>query len=202
MSKPKETGLERILNVLRGEKDVTKQTEHRTRISFDLDEVLFVDPSAFETEPPLNFPYNHIYRERLRKGTVNLIHTLQEEDFEVWVYTSSYRTEQYIRSLFRNYGVQFDGIINMPRHLREVQKNRKELLPQKMPGFYRIALHVDDEDVIHRYGKMLGFKTIKVCDPDPDWDQKVLAEARLMKERESKQNKETNRLQTAAFRVK
>ena len=71
-----------------------------------------------------------------------------------------------------------------------------------LPGFYRIALHVDDEDVIHRYGKMLGFKTIKVCDPDPDWDQKVLAEARLMKERESKQNKETNRLQTAAFRVK
>jgi len=177
MSDPKESTLTKILNVFKGKIDEDLQALKRTRISFDLDEVLFVDPASFETEPPLNFPYNRMYPERLRKGTVNLIHTLQERGFEAWVYTSSYRTEHYIRSLFRNYGVQFDGIINMPRHLKEVQRDRKELLPQKMPGFYRIALHVDDEDVIHRYGRTLGFHTIKVCDPDPDWDQKVLDEA-------------------------
>ena len=154
----------------------------RTRVSFDLDEVLFVDPATFETEPPLSFPLNRLYKERLRKGTVDLIHKLQEMDFEVWVYTSSYRSVGYIRSLFRSYGVRFDGIINMPRHLKEVQRDRKELLPQKMPGFYRIALHVDDEDVIHRYGKLFGFKTIKVCDPDPDWAEKVLAEAIRVRE--------------------
>ncbi len=39
------------------------------KISFDLDDVLFVDPKEMETEPPLRFPFNRIYKERLRKGT-------------------------------------------------------------------------------------------------------------------------------------
>ena len=182
MSDPKDSRMGKIFNIFRGEKNENPQGEHRPRISFDLDEVLFVNPSDFETEPPLKFPYNKMFKERLRKGTVELINTLQQKGYEVWVYTSSYRTEQYIRSLFRNYGVHFDGIINMPRHLKEVQRDRKELLPQKRPGFYRIDLHVDDEDVIHRYGKQLGFRTLKVCDPDSEWVQKVLDEAKRVRE--------------------
>ena len=43
------------------------------RISFDLDEVLFVDPNYYETEKALSFPLDRIFRERLRKGTVWLI---------------------------------------------------------------------------------------------------------------------------------
>ena len=152
------------------------------RISFDLDEVLFVDPNTFEIEDPPRFPLDRIYRERLRKGTVRLIHTLQEEEFEVWVYTSSFRSEKYIRSLFRCYGIRFDGIINAQRHLREVQKDHGHLLPQKVPGYYHIDLHVDDEDVIHQYGKQYGFKTCKVCEPDPDWVEKVLDQARRVRD--------------------
>ena len=152
------------------------------RISFDLDEVLFVDPNTFEIEDPPRFPLDRIYRERLRKGTVRLIHTLQEEEFEAWVYTSSFRSEKYIRSLFRCYGIRFDGIINAQRHLREVQKGHGHLLPQKVPGFYHIDLHVDDEDVIHQYGKQYGFKTCKVCEPDPDWVEKVLDQARRVRD--------------------
>lgn len=152
------------------------------RISFDLDEVLFVDPKTFETEPAPRFPLNRIYPERLRKGTVRLINTLQEEGFEVWVYTSSFRSELYIRSLFRAYGVRFDEIVNSPRHLKEVQRDRPDMLPQKVPSFYRIALHIDDEDVIHQYGHRLGFRTFKVCEPDDEWVEKVLAEARRVRE--------------------
>ncbi len=152
------------------------------RISFDLDEVLFVDPNTFEIEDPPRFPLDRIYRERLRKGTVRLIRTLQEEEFEAWVYTSSFRSEKYIRSLFRCYGIRFDGIINAQRHLREVQKGHGHLLPQKVPGYYHIDLHVDDEDVIHQYGKQYGFKTCKVCEPDPDWVEKVLDQARRVRD--------------------
>ena len=152
------------------------------RISFDLDEVLFVDPNTFEIEDPPRFPLDRIYRERLRKGTVRLIHTLQEEEFEAWVYTSSFRSEKYIRSLFRCYGIRFDGIINAQRHLREVQKGHGHLLPQKVPGYYHIDLHVDDEDVIHQYGKQYGFKTCKICEPDPDWVEKVLDQARRVRD--------------------
>ena len=90
------------------------------RISFDLDDVLFVSPKSYETEPAPRFPYDRLFPERLRKGTPELIHTLQERGFEVWIYTSSFRSERYLRRLFRLYGIRFDGIVNGERHKREV----------------------------------------------------------------------------------
>ena len=96
------------------------------KISFDLDDVLFVDPKEMETEPPLRFPFNRMYKERLRKGTVDLIKELQNRGFEVLVYTSSLRSIPYIRSLFKHYKVSFSDIINRERHLREVQRGRRQ----------------------------------------------------------------------------
>lgn len=161
----------------------------KMRVSFDLDEVLFVSPDTFETEPPLRFPYNLRYKERLRKGTPALIHELQKQGFEVWVYTSSFRTEAYIRGLFRAYGVQFDQIVNGDRHIKEVQRGRRDLLPQKMPPFYHISLHIDDEDVIVENGRRFGYRVLKVCDPDPDWAGKILAEAGRIRDAEEKVRK-------------
>ena len=48
------------------------------KVSFDLDEVLFVSPETHKTEPPLPFPLNRIFKERLRYGTPELIRTLQK----------------------------------------------------------------------------------------------------------------------------
>ncbi len=152
------------------------------RISFDLDEVLFVDPDTFEIETPPRFPLNRVFPERLRKGTIDLINTLQSEGFEVWVYTSSFRSELYIRRLFRNYGIHFDQIVNAPRHLKEVQRQHAQTLPQKIPSYYRIQLHIDDEDVICQHGREMGFRVLKVCDPDDQWAEKVLAEARRIRD--------------------
>ena len=159
------------------------------KISFDLDEVLFVDPDTFETEPPLKFPLNRVFTERLRKGTVDLIHELQAQGFEVWVYTSSFRADVYIRNLFRHYGIKFNGIINGYRHIKEVQRDRSEVLPQKMPGFYRISLHVDDEEAIITNGRTYGFKVLKVCEPDEHWAEKVIAEANRIRKNEEEAEK-------------
>ncbi len=153
------------------------------RVSFDLDEVLFVSPDTHKTEPPLIFPLNKIFRERLRLGTPELIRTLQKMGYDVWVYTSSYRTERYIKLLFGLYGVRFDGIVNAMRHLREVQGNRKELLPQKVPSRYRISLHVDDESVICSRGREFGFEAFQLEAQDDDWKEKVIARAEEVRHR-------------------
>lgn len=156
------------------------------RVSFDLDEVLFVNPATHKTEPPLVFPLNRIYTERLRLGTPELIKELQKLGYEVWVYTSSYRTEKYIRRLFRHYGVRFDGIINAQRHLREVQRDQKTILPQKMPTHYRISLHVDDETVICSLGRQYGFRTYQLDAQDDDWAKKIIERAEEIKELEKR----------------
>lgn len=147
------------------------------RVSFDLDEVLFVSPGTHKTEPPLPFPLNKIFRERLRLGTPALIRELQSLGYDVWVYTSSFRTEKYIRTLFRLYGVRFNGIVNGQRHLKEVQGRHRESLPQKLPNHYRISLHVDDESVICSLGPQYGFRAYQLDAEDDEWKEKIIARA-------------------------
>ncbi len=154
------------------------------KVSFDLDEVLFVSPDDFEVEPPLRFPLNIMFPERLRKGTPYLINELQNRGFEVWVYTSSFRSEVYIRSLFRYYNIKFDDIVNGTRHKAEVQRDREATLPQKLPGHYRISLHIDDEDVVIQNARAYGYRALQIREPDEHWTDKVLAEAERIRELE------------------
>lgn len=149
----------------------------KMRVSFDLDEVLFVSPKTHQTEPEPRYPFNKIFQERLRKGTPELINTLQQLGYEVWVYTSSFRSEKYIRRLFRLYGVRFDGIVNGNRHLKEVQRDNKTILPQKIPSRYRISLHIDDEAIIASWGREFGFQTYLLDAEDEQWKEKIIARA-------------------------
>ena len=154
------------------------------RVSFDLDEVLFVSPNTHKTEKALRFPFNKIFKERLRLGAPDLIKRLHERGIEVWVYTSSFRSERYIRGLFRCYGVKFDGIVNGQRHLKEVQRNNRETLPQKLPNRYHISLHVDDESVVVSYGKAYGFDVFELNAQDDEWEEKILKRVDAIKHRE------------------
>ena len=153
------------------------------RVSFDLDEVLFVHPETHKTEPPLIFPFNMIFKEHLRLGTPKLINELQALGYDVWIYTSSFRSERYIKTLFFLYGVRFDGIVNAERHLKEVQRDRKETLPQKMPNHYHISLHIDDETVICSLGRQYGFDTYQLDADDDSWAEKIIARAEQIKNR-------------------
>ena len=149
----------------------------KMRVSFDLDEVLFVNEKTHKTEPPLRFPLDRIYRERLRLGTPRLIHELQRLGYEVWLYTSSFRSDKYIRNLFRHYGIRFDGIVNGNRHMKEVQRNSSTTLPQKMPSRYRISLHVDDEEVICTAAGQFGFRAYQLNAQDDEWVEKIIERA-------------------------
>lgn len=160
----------------------------KMRVSFDLDEVLFVDPATHKTEDRLPFPFCKIYKERLRKGTPELIHSLQSLGYDVWVYTSSFRSESYIRNLFRCYGVKFDGIVNAKRHLAEVQSKSSRILPQKVPSRYHISLHIDDESVICSYGKEFGFDAYQLDAEDDEWKEKVIARAEEVKHKKEIQS--------------
>ena len=158
-----------------------KNEQEKMKVSFDLDEVLFVNPATHKTEKELSFPLNVLYKERLRLGTPDLINTLQKMGYEVWVYTSSFRSERYIRGFFSHYGVKFDGIVNGTRHLKEVQRGRSQILPQKVPNWYKISLHSDDEAVICSYGREYGFDAYQLDAQDDEWKDKVIAKAEEVK---------------------
>ena len=154
---------------------MNQSTVNKMRVSFDLDEVLFVSPETHKTENALIFPLNLIFKERLRLGTPELVKKLQAMGYEVWIYTSSFRSESYIRRLFRCYGVRLDGIVNGDRHLKEVQRDNKTVLPQKLPNRYRISLHIDDEAVICTAAGQYGFRAYQLNAQDDDWKEKIIA---------------------------
>ena len=70
--------------------------------------------------------------------------------------------------------IRFDGIVNGDRHLKEVQKNNRTILPQKLPNHYRFSLHVDDETVICALGKEYGFETYQLDAQDDEWKEKII----------------------------
>ncbi len=151
--------------------------KEKMRVSFDLDEVLFVSPKTHKIEKPLPFPLNRIYKETLRLGTPELVQTLQRMGYEVWIYTSSFRSERYIRTLFHFYGVTFDGIVNGNRHRKEVQRDHKSVLPPKLPNRYRISLHIDDETIVCTMGRQYGYRAYQLGAQDDDWMEKIIAQA-------------------------
>ena len=110
------------------------------RISFDLDDTLFVNPEKIKA-----FPFSVFYPDRLRAGTVSLMTYLSEQKIEIWIYTTSFRSETYIRNLFRHYHIHLTQIVNGSRHLKEVQGMKTEIMPSKYPSHYRIDLHIDDD---------------------------------------------------------
>lgn len=144
------------------------------RISFDLDDTLFIDPKKFSAEKPLRFPFNKIYKERLRLGTVDLLNTLSKNGTEIWIYTTSFRSERYIRGLFRCYGIDLDGVVNGFRHADEVQRGKNEPIPSKYPSRYKIDLHIDDDISVKKNGDYYGFRVIIIGENDPEWTDKII----------------------------
>ena len=86
--------------------------------------------------------------------------------------------------------MHIDQVVNGQRHEEEVQRGRKIRLPQKMPNFYHISLHVDDEKSIEKSGRMYGFRTFRVFEPDSNWAKKVLDEALRVRRLEEKNDED------------
>ncbi len=152
-------------------------------VSFDLDETLFVNPQKISIEKPLKFPLNQIYRDRLRAGTAELLQWINSIDIKLWVYTTAYRSERYIRNIFRHYGIRIDKFINGTSHAEEVQGSKKEIMPSKYPAKYHIDLHVDDEISVYQNGIAHGFRVYLLKENDSEWVDNLKAEINRIKMR-------------------
>lgn len=97
-------------------------------------------------------------------------------DVEICIYTTSFRSERYIRGLFCCYGLKVNDIVNGERHAKEVQGERAEAMPSKYPSKYRIDLHIDDDVSVAQNGRVYGFKVHIVGAQDDNWVEKIVEE--------------------------
>jgi hypothetical protein len=141
------------------------------RIAFDLDNTLIRGAHPFALEAPTRrFWARLLGKESLRAGIVALAAYCQRQGWEVWVYTTSYRSAGYIRRLFWLHGIRLAGVVNQARHDREVRVRSTKYPPQ-----FDIDLLIDDSEGVRIEGERYGFEVLVVSPTDADWVAKVQA---------------------------
>jgi hypothetical protein len=144
------------------------------RISFDLDDTLICyQPHVPCERRRIPFLLRHWFDEPLRRGTPELFHELTRRGWEIWIYTTSGRTERYMRWWLRFYGITLGGMVNEHSHGRLPMAHRVS----KYPPAFQIDLHVDDSEGVRMEGEKHGFRVVVVSPEDPAWSARVLAAA-------------------------
>jgi hypothetical protein len=135
------------------------------RVAFDLDNTLirnnFPFPLAIADKP---FFQKLLRTEPLREGLPELFAFCQQQQWEVWIYTTSYRSPFYIRQMLWVYGLRPDGIINQTRHTQHVRVNST-----KHPPTFGIDILIDDSRGVELEGQRFGFAVIQIDPEDTNW---------------------------------
>jgi hypothetical protein len=152
----------------------------RRVIAFDLDDTLIPCLEGFPTET-LGFWARRLGAERLRLGTPTLIRTLIFQGWDVWVYTTSFRSPFAIRCLFLAHGIRLRGIVNQARHHRVVTRSgQPDQVCSKYPPAFGIDVLVDESEGVAIEARRFGFSVIRVLPDDPRWADRLLDDLDLL----------------------
>ncbi len=145
------------------------------RIAFDLDDTLIAGAVRFpaERQPFLSRLLRH---EPIRLGTTSLMTSLIRDGWEIWIYTTSFRSPWYVKSLFRLYGIPLTGVINQNLHIRKISRSGHAYqYCSKYPPDFSIALLVDESEGVWLEGRRYGFEVCRVHPNDDGWAAAVRA---------------------------
>ncbi len=147
-------------------------------ISFDLDDTL-ISKNKFQLEKT-NFLQRILGIESLRKGTIDLFKELKKQKHQIYIYTTSCRSESRIKGTFCSYGISVDYVINQQKHQKKSSKTN--IRCSKFPPMFHIDIHVDDSIGVEMEGQKFGFKTIIISEIDENWTQTILSKINLHQE--------------------
>lgn len=142
-------------------------------ISFDIDDTLIPCSWEFDLEKPTLIT-KLLGAEPLRKGTITLFSELENQGFEIWIYTTSFRTKWSLSKTFWAYGLKPRRIINETINQKLLRKHQCKT--SKNPKLFGIDTHVDDSKGVWLEGQQVGFKVIHVKPDDQQWVETIFKE--------------------------
>ena len=154
--------------------NMLRLSDHDKRVSLDLDEVIFCDPEKTEAEKPLKFPFNKIYKERIRKGIPSLLHILSRNGYDIWVYSSKYYSYDYISNYFKKYSVRLNGIITGTARKVKGKEEASKRIEKMFKEKYSETLHIDDKVVLRTIKGQKDFDDIPIVDEGDGWAYAVI----------------------------
>ncbi len=140
------------------------------RVVFDLDEVVFSSEDNLYENAPHTF-FNR-YNEKVRLGIPALFHFFHEHSYDVWVFSSEYYSQDYIKSLFKKYSSKINGIVTGTKRKSSTEsgKSLEELISKK----YNETLNVDNESVVHITKGIRDFDQFSINDVGRGWSGEVM----------------------------
>ena len=144
---------------------------HDKRVTLDLDETVFCRSLDDVSEAPLSFPFNRMYKERIRLGLPSLLHYFGKQGYDVWVYSANYYSLDYIRSYFEHYSVKVDGIITGTSKKTGGTKRKTH---NRIENKYKETIHIDRDLVLRFVKSQPGFEEYAVDPDSPSWARDVV----------------------------
>jgi hypothetical protein len=142
------------------------------RIAFDLDNTLIRNDFDFPLAPARRpFLQKLLQTESLRLGVQELFAFCREHGWEVWIYTTSYRSPFYIRKILWVYTLRVNGIVNQTRHNRQVR-----VRSTKHPPTFGIHVLIDDSRGVQLEGERFGFSVIQIDPRNDRWVEVIQAQ--------------------------
>jgi hypothetical protein len=146
--------------------------KQRKKIAFDLDDTLIPTTTSFAVgSQKCPFPLNLFFKEELRIGTIELMKELSQE-YDLWIYTTSLRSEFYLKSWFYSLGINIDDIVNYQIHNKSL-KGTKYAHFTKAPKAFGISLLIDDSMGVKIECEKQGVEVLILDAKDKDWVFKV-----------------------------
>ena len=136
--------------------EMIRKSRHDKRVTLDLEEVIFCMSEGEEAEKPLGFPYNRMFKERIRRGVPALLHYLGQQGYDIWIYTSGYYSHDYLSDYFKRYTVKIDGLITGAG--RKGPEDRPSLVDHIISSHYQETLHIDRSLVLRTWRKSKDFR--------------------------------------------
>ena len=124
-------------------------SNHDRRVTLDLDEVVFCTEDSQEAEKALSFPYDRLYPQRVRLGIPALFYYLNQNGYDIWVYTAQYYSADQIMRLFRHYHVRVTGAVTGTARKGPHNAEIKDTIEKLMSSKYNSTIHIDRESVLH-----------------------------------------------------
>ncbi len=142
------------------------------RIAFDLDDTLIPTTQDFSVgSRHCIFPMKLMFRERIRSDAPPLLCELSLEH-ELWIYTTSLRSERYVKCWFRLFGISISHVVNHDVHVRHVT-NTSFSQYSKAPKLFGIDLMIDDQIGVEVECAQQNCRSVIITPSDNDWVIKV-----------------------------
>lgn len=134
------------------------------RVAFDLDDTLISNTFSEVEIPKHRLLAQLLNTEKLRKGTIEIFQFCKSQDWETWVYTTSFRHQWYVKKIFWLHGIYLDGFVNQNIHNQYVK-----VKSSKYPPTFGIDILIDDSKGVAIEGERYHFKVILVSPTNQFW---------------------------------